>query len=451
MSLPNIVLINVSEAGWHFGCYGVSSVKTPHVDRIACEGARFDHMYSTASISSPSRVSLMTGQHVQRHGMGELVKYQHPCAMLDHKHHLSFVLRDAGYSTALFGYQHEAFNMDDLGFDFRNRKALYNDDWQWGEELHPKEAYPIGVPPQAEAPAPETARDFAEYVDRHAGEPFYAQVGFSEAQGPFLWGGLEPGDPDRVVLPDYLSLSETNQDGLRQQVANFEASLERVDEAVGIILDALDRNGLAENTLVVLTSDHGPELPRAKWGMYENSHRVAFLVRWPSGPIKPGEVHSELVSQIDFVPTLKALTGIEVAHPCDGESFAALLRGDSWQRSGPAFAYNVYCRVYAARSERYRLIRSFAGKCFNKLSWKVDAEVPAVELYDHETDPEERINLAGDPNHADAFRAMDSALWDYLIAFEDRILKDDFEGAAADQCRRDFAEYRQGQVKGEVL
>tara|TARA_B100000809_G_scaffold266084_1_gene327262 strand:- start:803 stop:2212 length:1410 start_codon:yes stop_codon:yes gene_type:complete len=441
---PNIVLINVSEAGWHFACYGASSVRTPNIDRLSAAGARFDHMYSTASISSPSRVSLMTGQHVQRHGMGELVKIQWPCSMLDHSHHLSHVLRNAGYRTALFGFQHEAANMDDLGFDTRNRETLYDEPWPWGDTLDPAESYPAAIPPEKEVPATDTARDFAAYVDSNTDgdQPFFAQIGIFEVQGPLLWAGLEAGDPDSVELPSYLALPETNPEGLRQQVANVEASLARVDDGVGIVLEGLERNGMARNTLVVLTTDHGPGWPRAKWGMCENSNRVAFVMRWPDGPITPG-VYPELASQIDFVPTLAEWIGLTPPQVIDGKSFAPLLRGEPWSRGEPAFAYNLYCRLYAARSQRYRLIRNFAGISFNKLTRAENADVPAVELYDHDADPDETQNLADDPAHAAAFREIDSALWEYLIAFDDRILQTEEECEAAEQCRQDLKAYRE--------
>jgi len=443
MRRPNIVVITLSESGSHLGCYGATSVHTPNIDRLAAGGARFESMYSTASISSPSRVSLMTGQHVQRHGMGQLVKIQWPCAMLDHSHHLSHVLRNAGYRTALFGFQHEAAKMEDLGFDTRNRESLYGEPWPWGGELDPAESYPIAVPPQREVPASETAQDFAVYTDTvdSDSQPFYAQIGFYEVQGPLLWAGLAPGDPARVELPPYLALAETNPEGLRQQVANVEASLARVDDAVGVVLDALERNGMTENTLIVLTSDHGPEWPRAKWSMCENSNHVAFVLRWPRGQVTPGSVYREMASQIDFVPTLAEWIGLTPPQVLDGTSFAPLLRGEPWARGEPAFAYNVYCRHYAARSQRYRLIRSFAGISFNKLTWKENAEVPAVALYDHDSDPNEVHNLAEDPAHAGAFRQMDAALWEYLIAFDDQILKTEEECEAADQCRRDFKAY----------
>lgn len=387
-STPNIIIITTHDSGLHFGCYGVPAIETPAIDRLAREGVKFTRMFSPVPICSPSRCSLLTAQWPENHGLQGLPGQDYRYQLNNPEHHLSHTLRNNGYHTALFGIQHETDDLGTLGFNEMKGYGLT---------------------------APEVTTLAADFLHHYTSDkrPFYLQIGFHETHTPYPVPDDKPESGSGLWIPPYTLCSEDEETvnyrnistlmELKDHIAGLQSSVQRADKAVGILLDALDESGLSENTLILFNTEHGPELPRAKWTMYDAGTNVAFIMRWPHGGISRGKSSDILLSSVDFLPTLVELLGIDIQHPMDGNSFAHLLRGSEPAkpvRSATYMAFN-YIMVHAVRTDTHKLIRNFGAE-------------EIVELYDLQKDPLETKNLADDPEYADIHAALDTLLWKHL-------------------------------------
>jgi N-sulfoglucosamine sulfohydrolase len=402
---PNILVITTHDSGRHLGCYG-ASVSTPAIDALAADGVKCTRMFSVAPICSPSRCSLLTGQYPQRNGMMGLAGGPWAWELNDYFKHLSHVTRSAGYSTHLFGHQHDTDFIERLGFD---RLHAY---------LSPHDRNP-------EKNAPAIARTFAEFCKhRPADKPFYAQMGFFETHTPHDFGGAIAEDSAGVRVPSFTGL---NDDESRRKVAALNGSMRRVDEAVAIIMLALRENDLDSNTLVLFNTDHGPELPRGKWTLFDGGIGINFILRWPAGGVSGGRSCDLLLSNCDFLPTLAELIDLPVQHSMDGISFAGALRSETspQQKRDAVYAMQVDSD-YGVRTDRYKLMRRFRGERVEPRVTHPDGKpmlIPPVRLYDLANDPNELNDVAGDSTYAEVLADMDERLWHWLETMDDPILR----------------------------
>jgi arylsulfatase A-like enzyme len=299
----NILQITTHDSGRHFGCYGQPTVQTPAIDQLAAEGVLFTNYFCTVPICSASRSSQLTGLYPQTHGLLDLVGFG--WRLNADVRHASQLLRSAGYRTMLWGVQHEVpgRDLDRLAFDLAQ-------------------------------PVPNAAPDVADRVtaflrqDAKSLQPFYAQIGLVETHTPFDRGGTEPDTEKGVQIPPYLADTASS----RKAMAAFQGSLRKVDAAVGSILNALRESGLENHTLVVFTTDHGIEMPRSKWHLYDPGIAIALVMRGPSVGLTGGRKCDLLMSNVDYLPTVLDLTRVEGP--------GAQLRGATPQSSpvsGPRF------------------------------------------------------------------------------------------------------------------
>jgi len=407
---PNIVFITTHDTGRHLGCYGIQTVHTPNLDALAAGGTLLENFFCTSPVCSPSRGAMMTGLYPQHNGLMGLAHPPSSWTFRPDVLHLSQILQGRGYHTALFYHQHEVmpWDIDRLGFD----------EWFARQEGEHR-------------PADTVAAAFADFAAAYASqEPFFAQVGFGETHRRWDVGGVVPDASKGVTVPPYL----VDNDAARQDAAQLQGAVRKVDDAVGIILRALDENGLAENTIVVFTVDHGLEFPRAKWHLYDPGIEVAFLIRWPGGNVQGGRRCTHLLSNVDVTPTLLELIGETPPTPLDGIPFASLLRDPA----GPATRDAVFAmylqggtnpEARCVRTDRYKLIRNFG----NVRIWKTPVDIstparepdncPVTQLYDLESDPLEFENLSGRPDVADPERDLNDRLWRWLEEADDPILE----------------------------
>ena len=255
---PNILVITTHDSGRHFGCYGVDAVHTPAIDALAGDGVLLTRWFAAVPICSASRVTMLTGRYPQSHGLMDLTGFG--WAMNDDERHLSHILRDAGYATHLFGLQHEVKDVERLGF----------------EEVH---AQPVAGRGRADAIS--IAEQIAGFLgERQPDEsPFYAQVGFFETHTP--WTDAEPDTSKGVYVPPHIVPDEA----ARGLMAQLQGVVRQVDDAVRTVVDALADTGLEDDTLLVFTTDHGIEISRSKWTVYDPGIEVAMVMRWPRGRI----------------------------------------------------------------------------------------------------------------------------------------------------------------------
>ncbi|MEM9404803.1 MAG: sulfatase [Acidobacteriota bacterium] len=417
-ALPNVVIAIADDWGWpHAGAYGDPAVETPIFDRLAREGALFDHAFASAPSCSPSRAALLTGQHFFRLGEAANLSSRWPSGLAEYPE----LLRESGYFVGSV------------------RKG-------WGPGRHEGRENPAGR-------RYTTLRRF--FAKRPSDRPFALWFGSTEPHRPFETGsGRASGvDPQEVHLFGHLPDTAV----VREDVADYYAGVSRFDREVGELLDELEALGELERTIVVVTSDHGMPFPRAKANLYDAGTRVPLVVRWPKR-IAPGVLRSELVSLVDLAPTFLEAAGLEPPAEMTGRSLLPLAEGlPTGHRSEIVLGRERHLPAQAApdvggfpmralRTRDFLLVHNLrpdrwpAGTPDRKQSllddawladvddgptkrflWEQRGELPRpyelsfgrrprFELYELAEDPDQLVNLAEDPAYLEVQARLASRL-----------------------------------------
>ncbi len=455
---PNILFIMADDHAFQaVSSYGGMLSKiapTPNIDRIAESGARFDSVFCNNSICGPSRAAILTGKfsHMNRfyknEGGGDFDGSQQTFPKL---------LQAAGYQTAVIGKWHlgtapTGFDYSKVFFNnagqgtywdpvfqingkelvtesqFHSTRQVANDAIQWLDAGRDKTKpfmlmYQFKAPHRNWDPDPAYKELFADieipepetFNDRYEGRRAAAdqwlsiehdltrldlkQIPPSELKGEELKKWLHWGVRNQFWTPDpSLKGQALKQWKYQRYIKDYLRCVRGVDDAVGRMLDYLEENGLAENTIVIYTSDQGFYLGEHGWFdkrfMYEESFRMPFLMRWP-GHIEPGTVNTDLLMNVDFAPTLLAAAGVSIPADIQGQSFA---NGSPGRK---AVYYHYYefpfwHRVqphYGIRTDRYKLIHFY----YSMDEW---------ELFDLKNDPNELKNLIQDPAYEEVLKKM---------------------------------------------
>jgi len=402
MNRPNVLLITVHDLGDRLGCYGHASVGSPNLDRLASEGVRLANHFTTGVYCSPSRGSIMTGLHPHVNGLQGLA--HRGWDLKPDVKTLPQMLKGTDYRSVLLGYQHETprDNVTRLGYDEHVAAGLK----------------------LSEAVIPEALAFF----DSRAKEmrPWFAALGVFEVHNRY--DDYESDDPDRVEMPAYVP----DCPEAREDMAAFDGAIRYMDARMGEVLDALDANGLSENTIVLFTTDHGPAWPRAKATVYDPGLRCALIVRHPAAA-NPGGVMDAMTSHVDITPSILELMGLPQPEPTEGVSFAPALRGEPFSNRQHIFAEDLATR--AIRTERFKYVRRFRDNLpamvpawLRARPYAVNfaeewSPLPTEELYDLERDPLERCNLIDAPEHTKTRDDLRGTLQQWLEDTNDRILK----------------------------
>jgi len=409
MKRYNILYLHSHDTGRYIQPYG-HAVETPNLQRLAEEGVLFHQAFTANPTCSPSRASLLTGQ--SPHGNGMLGLAHRGFSLYDYSRHILHTLRDQGYTSVLSGIQHIAHGEkaaeDIIGYD----RVLHTG------------------PGDAHIPA-------CGFLDDMPSQPFFLSVGFFETHRQFPED--HPEDEDRYCLPP-APLPNTPE--TRQDMARYKASARTLDRKMGAVLDALERNGLAENTLVICTTDHGIPFPRMKCNLEDSGTGVMLIMRGPDG-FSGGKVVDGLVSQVDIYPTVCEMLGIEAPSWLEGTSILPLIRGESEQVREAVFSevnyHGAFEPMRSVRTERYKYIRRFVPRgspvlpnCDDSLSKDVWlrhrwAEMAPVDekLYDLVFDPNEKNNLSADPAYAETLAEMKRRLHEWMERTADPLLQGD--------------------------
>ena len=406
MKRPNILYIHSHDTGRIIQPYGYA-VPTPNLQRLAEQGILFRRNFCAAPTCSPSRAALLTGQCA--HSSGMLGLAHRGFSLNDYNRHIVHTLRVAGYRSALIGVQHVAMQHATIGYD---------------QVVSVDSFYVDHVAPAA-----------VEFLNGTPQQPFFLSVGFSETHRRFP----EPGqneDP-RYCLPP-APLPDTGR--TRWDMAAFKASARILDRGIGAVLDALEANGLAEETLVICTTDHGAAFPGMKCNLTDHGIGVMLIMRGPGG-FTGGRVNDAMVSHVDLFPTVCDLLEIEPPGWLQGKSMMPLVRGKVEQINDEVFAEVTYHAAYeprrAVRTHRWKYIRRFDDRqspvlpnCDDGLSkdvwlehgWQDRAPAPE-QLYDLVFDPNEGHNLAGDPSMTVVLEEMRGRLDRWMRATDDPLLR----------------------------
>jgi N-sulfoglucosamine sulfohydrolase len=403
---PNILYIHSHDTGRFVQPYGFQ-VPTPNIQLLADQGILFREAFCASPTCSGSRASLLTGLYCHNNGMLGLA--HRGWKLNDYGQHWVHALRGAGYHSVLIGEQHISVDPGVIGYD----------------EIVPVDSN------HAEYVAPLTI----ETLKGAPREPWFMSVGFFETHRDFFAPtsvrdslySLPPGN-----LPDVLAT--------RRDVAAFKASARSLDQGIGAVLHALHDLDLADNTLLLCTTDHGIAFPGAKATLSDRGIGVMMIVRGPGG-FSGGKVLDAPVSHLDVFPTLCELSGAEPPGWLQGKSLMPLVRGEVDRLHEAIFAETTFHAAYqphrTVRTERWKYIRRFddydhpiLANCDDSASKDLWIEagwgrqlVPRESLYDLILDPQEGRNLATDPDFAAVLEEMRGRLDAWMQETDDPLLQ----------------------------
>jgi iduronate 2-sulfatase len=459
---PNVLFIMVDDLRPELGCYGVHQIKSPNVDRIAKQGIVFTRAYCPQAICNPSRASLLTGKrpdtlrvwdnstHFRKRNPGIITLPQ--------------IFKSQGYHTLSIGKIFHGTLPDPPSWNHRRlppvtAKYYMSPETQARQKKRADAALKLGRTqgwidaylrgPATEAfDAPDSSyRDGAlteialqmlsEYNSK---QPFFLAVGFSKPHLPFVapqryWNlyrreeiplapnNFMPKGAPRFAINSHTEFAcyedlvrapnptegQLTEDQARLLKHGYYACVSFIDAQIGRIFDCLDTLGLRENTIVVVTGEHGYKLgEHGSWGKmtnYEIDLRFPLIISVP-GKTDTGVSTSALVEIVDIYPTVCELAGLKTRPDLEGISLVPLFQ-DS-ERPWKQAAFSQFARGFAyrfmgksMRTERYR---------FTEWRDRIDNSLAATELYDHETDPQENINIAGDSRHKELVSQLSSRL-----------------------------------------
>ena len=418
-SQPNILWISCEDISENLGCYGDPHATTPNLDRLASQGVRFDHAFTNAGVCAVVRSSLIMGMYAPSIGAQHMRSNIVPDAQLKAFPEL---MRAAGYFTT---------NRDKTDFQFPSTPSI----WDRQGSKH---------------------QDWREREDPD--QPFFCVINFTQCHESQIRHGEEEHakvirnigaenehDPDTCAdtIPAYLPKTAAT----KKNWAWYHDNITYVDQLAGEVLDRLEEDGLADDTIVVFWSDHGMGMPRGKRWLYDTGTRVPVIVRWPE-QIDAGSVRQDLVSTVDFAPTMLQLAGVSVPQSMQGRVFL----GDQTADEPPYLFFHrdrmdeVYELQRAARDRRWKYIRNFepekpysqrldymdampAMQDWRRLhsegkleggqaNWFVETK-PIEELYDTEKDPYELNNLASKKQYTDRLARMRQATESWQVEITD--------------------------------
>jgi N-sulfoglucosamine sulfohydrolase len=406
---PNIMWI-VSEDNFPFlGCYGYPDANTPRLDKLATQGVLYRNAFANAPVCAPARNTLITGMYPPSNGTQHM-RSKHD---VDQERIQFFThhLRKAGY-----------FCTNNSKTDY-NLSPYQNDAWDQMQR--------------------------GDHKKRKKGQPFFAVYNIGTSHESSLHKGLDNSlFKAKVQIPPY----HPDTPEIRANWAMYHKIITKMDGQVGAILDKLEAEGVADDTIVFYYGDHGGILPRSKRFLYETGVHVPLILRFGKNvahlaPSKAGSKTDRLVSFVDFAPTVLSLSGVKIPKYMQGEAFLGeqkidardyvyLFRGRMDER---------YDFSRAVRDQRYKYIRNYnphrpwgqhldylwrmpatkswvaqyeAGKC-NQVQSYFWGRKAVEELYDTQADPWEVKNLAGDPKHADTLKRLRDANRKHMASIHD--------------------------------
>ena len=429
LSKPNVLFIICDDLNCDMSVYGHPQVKTPNLEKLAARGVRFKNAHCQYPLCGPSRASFMAGLYPDQtliHTNAIYIRQTIP-----HVQTLSQMFREAGYFATRIGKIYHYNVPKHIG------TSGHDDPYSWNYTINPRGRDVTDEPLiktlvekqfggtmswlAAEGTDEEqtdgiAATDAIEQLKISAkdGIPFYLAVGLFRPHTPYVapkkYFDMYP--LDSIVFPtepegydetipapalksvrrkkDQIDLAE---DLAREAIQSYYASITFADAQIGRILDALEESGLADNTIVLFTSDHGYHMGEhghwQKTTLFENATRVPLIMAGP-GIEAVGEVAETPAEMVDFYPTLAELAGLKAPEYVVGISLVPALKDTSKQVRETA--YTQYNTGYSIRGKRYRYTE-----------WG-EQGAQGVEFYDHESDPEELNNLASSPEHASTIR-----------------------------------------------
>ncbi|HIG29734.1 MAG TPA: N-acetylgalactosamine 6-sulfate sulfatase [Verrucomicrobiales bacterium] len=393
---PNIVFIMADDLGYgDLGCYGQQQIKTPHIDRLAAEGMRFTQAYAGGCVCTPSRSCLMTGLHGGHTPARDNVPH-YPTYLQETDVTIAEVLKQAGYRCGGIG----KWSLGDAGTVGRATRQGFDKWFGYLNQDHAHHYYPEYLDDdESRLELTGNSKSHDQYSHDLMTEQALKFIRESKDRAFFLYAaytvphfGSPVEDPTRLPVPSDSPYSDKPWD---QKAKNYAAMITHLDADVGRIVRLIDELGLATETLIIFTSDHGPwgGMPRLfdsagplrgkKRELYEGGIRVPFIARRP-GYVPARKLSDEVIAFWDMMPTFAELAGAEAPADIDGISVAAALRGEEFQ----ARREYLYWDYGHNRTTYHQAVRIGDWKALRH------GQGGRVELYDLSGDLAESHNVA---------------------------------------------------------
>ncbi len=398
---PNVIFILVDDMGYaDLSSFGSKDIRTPNIDRLAKEGVKLTQAYSNGPVCTPTRAAFITGRYQQRAGLEwALTPDMKDAGLPGEEGSIARMLKNNGYATALMGKWHLGSKPEFLparhGFDeffgiIGGNADMYSHRNSPGENVLYEGEKTTEVTGYL---TEHLERRSVDFIKRQKDKPFFLYLAFNAVHWPF----------QRPNRPDTVRTRETWFDGTR---ADYIEMMHSVDRAVGQVMNTLDQQGLAKDTLVIFTSDNGGERLsemgpyfNTKGTLWEGGIHVPGLVRWPAA-LPKGKVSNQVAVTMDWTATILAAAGVKPDRQLDGINLLPMLQGKQPEQE------RTLCWRIDRAGFRQQAIRS--GK------WKLVTQPTSVDqlLFDLDRDPGERRNLFYEhPDKAKALRAK-LAEWD---------------------------------------
>jgi arylsulfatase A-like enzyme len=434
----NIIAIVTDDQGcWALGAYGNREVKTPHMDRIAREGARFANAFTATPVCSPSRASFMTGRYGTQVKITDYIspaEGQGGVGLPQDAMTWPEVLQRAGYVTALIGKWH----LGNLP-QFHPARRGFNHfvGFVGGGTTPMNPTLEVnGKPQKLQGAEPDVLTDHAlEFIKANKGRAFALSLHFRAPHLPYGPVPEQDSAPFKNLDPTIPNFPGLDAKQVKNWTRDYYASIHSVDRNLGRLLKFLDEAGLADSTIIVFTSDHGYMIGHhgchtkgnATWivggtngprrpNMFDDSLRIPLLIRWP-GVVKPKTEVKELVSNIDTFASVLGMLKVPAPekYKQEGKDFSPLLRGEKVAWRDAVFAqYDLHnfglAYMRSIHTGRYHLVRYHFAK--NK-----------DELFDSESDPSELKNLYTSPKLQDIRERLEQRLTAWEKSIDDPVLR----------------------------
>jgi len=426
------------------GCYGNEVVRMPNVDRLAERGVVFDHAFCTTPSCAASRAVILTGHHSHTHGMYGLSHGIHAFRCHEWMTSIPKLLKEAGFVTACVGKSH----------------------------VCPESVFPFEYQPKVAGRNPYSmAEGIAQVLSHAADRPFYVHVGFYDphrttGQRNFgndeTYAGVEEVEysPDEVIVPDFLpDIPE-----VRDELANYYQALSRLDKGIGLAVQALEASGRQEETLIIITSDHGMPFPGAKASSFDTGHHCPFIILNPQQQNR-GIHNRALINWTNIAPTVLEWCGVTPPAELPERSLLPILQETDPQGWDETFF--SHCLHEITNYYPYRVLRGRRYKYVRNLAWQLETPIPAdlfrsktwqavqargIEmlgkrsrtrflhqdrecLYDLENDPMETTNLLNEPALKEVVQEMREKVMDFRIRTKDPWLEQSYHEGEIEELR----------------
>ncbi|WP_425637605.1 sulfatase family protein [Algoriphagus yeomjeoni] len=430
---PNVIIILADQwRAQEVGYMGNTQIKTPNLDKLASESLIFENTVTTMAVCAPWRASFLTGQYPLTHGV-----FYNDKPLPNEALTMAEIYKDQGYATGYIGKWHlnghergeHHFSSRDLpvpkdrrqGFDYWKVREVthnYNNSFYFDEndEKHIWEGYDV---------FPQTDSAIS-YIQKNKENPFVLMLSYGPPHDPYFSAPKEFQDLyDASTLEVRPNVPEALQDSARRVMAGYYAHASAIDFAIGNLLEALDKAGIADNTILVFTSEHGDMLMSKgvlkKQRPYDEAIKVPMLIRYPAKFGEKSRKVNDPIGTPDLLPTLLGLSDIASPESIEGQDFSGeLLAGEDLGNEAALIMLPVPFHEWKFQNGG----REFRGIRTKKYTYVKDLKGPWL-LYDNEKDPYQQNNLVNDPAFSELQNQLENILIEKLKATNDTFLPAD--------------------------